>query len=79
MHVGAVVAGIIGRHKFAYDLWGDTVNVASRMESHSMPGRIHVTPAVEQQLRGRYRFAPRGPIELKSIGWMPTFFLLGPA
>jgi class 3 adenylate cyclase len=79
MHSGAVVAGIIGRHKFAYDLWGDAVNLASRMESHALPGRIQVTAAVEERLRGRYRFEPRGPIELKGIGTMATFFLLGPA
>jgi adenylate cyclase len=53
--------------------------MASRMESHSLPGRIQVTAAVEARLRGRYRFEPRGPIELKGIGTMPTFFLLGHA
>jgi adenylate cyclase len=79
VHAGPVVAGIIGRHKFAYDLWGDAVNVASRMESHSVPGRIQVTAAVEERLRQHYRFEPRGPIELKGIGTMPTFFLLGRA
>jgi class 3 adenylate cyclase len=47
------------------------------MESHSLPGRIQVTAAVEERLRGRYRFEPRGPIELKGLGAMPTFFLLG--
>ena len=77
VHAGPVVAGIIGRHKYAYDLWGNAVNVASRMESHSLPGRIQVTAAVEERLRGRYRFEPRGPMVLKGIGTMPTFFLVG--
>ena len=57
---------------------GNAVNVASRMESHSLPGRIQVTAAIEERLRGRYRFEPRGRIALKGIGEMSTFFLVGP-
>ena len=79
LHVGPVVAGVIGRRKFAYDLWGDSVNVASRLEATAEPGRIHVSAAVADALRGRYRLEPRGPVELKGKGSIETFYLLGPA
>ena len=61
--------------KFAYDLWGDTVNTASRMESNSLPGRIHVSEAAHDLLRARYRFESRGTIEVKGKGEMKTYFL----
>ena len=72
---GPVIAGVIGRRKFIYDLWGDTVNTASRMESHGAPGRIHVTAEVERRLRGRYTFDSRGRIAVKGKGPMDTYFL----
>ena len=78
IHVGPVVAGVIGRHKFAYDLWGDSVNVASRLEATAEPGRIHVSAEVADALRGRYRLEPRGTVELKGKGPTETFYLLGP-
>jgi adenylate cyclase len=74
---GPVIAGVIGRRKFIYDLWGDTVNTAGRMEMHGIPCRIQVTAAVEQRLRGRYRFEPRGEVEVKGKGTMTTYLLLG--
>ena len=76
IHTGPLVAGVIGTHKFVYDVWGDSVNTASRMESHSLTGRIHVSDATRRALDGRFRFEPRGPIEVKGKGLMETFFLL---
>jgi guanylate cyclase len=75
---GPVVAGVIGRAKFIYDLWGDTVNTASRMESHAPPGTIHVTSRTHDRLRGRYELRPRGTIEVKGKGPMNPYLLIGP-
>ena len=78
LQVGSVIAGVIGIRKFIYDIWGDTVNTASRLESHGVPGRIHVSDAVFQRLQGRFTFEPRGTIELKGRGPMNTYFLNAP-
>ena len=74
-HVGSAIAGVIGIRKFIYDVWGDTVNAASRLESHGAPGRVHVSDTVFQRLRGSFVFEPRGTIELKGRGPMSTYFL----
>ncbi len=79
LHAGAVVAGVIGKRKFIYDIWGDTVNTASRLESHGEPGKIHVSAAVKERLGGAFTFEPRGEIEIKGKGPMATWFLTGTA
>lgn len=72
---GPVVAGVIGMHKFTYDLWGNTVNVASRMESTGVPGRIHVSPSTAQHLEGHHPLEARGSVSVKGIGEVETFFV----
>jgi len=77
INCGPVVAGVIGTKKFIYDVWGDTVNLAARMESLGVPGRIQVSGAVEERLRRRYTLEARGLVEVKGKGSLPTWFLVG--
>jgi len=77
MHTGPLVAGIIGSKKFAYDLWGDTVNIASRLESHGEAGIIQVSQATADRLKKKFKLEKRGAVTLKNRGEMTTYRLLG--
>ncbi|MEM9116594.1 MAG: adenylate/guanylate cyclase domain-containing protein [Cyanobacteria bacterium P01_F01_bin.56] len=77
INTGSVIAGVIGIKKFSYDLWGDTVNVASRMEAQGQPGKIQVTEATYRRLTGQFQFAPAQEITIKGKGSMRTYYLIG--
>ncbi len=77
INTGIVVAGVIGKKRFIYDLWGDAVNIASRMESHGLPGYIQATSATYERLKDKYLFENRGTIPVKGKGEMTTYFLKG--
>jgi len=75
---GPVMAGVIGRQKFSYDIWGDAVNLAARLENLSHPGRIHICPRCHARLAELFVFESRGLIEVKGVGLQETWFLIGP-
>ena len=77
MHSGDVVAGIIGTHKFVYDIWGDAVNIASRMESHGLPNCIQISAATRLHIHEHFRLEPHGCVNIKGKGPMETFILVG--
>jgi adenylate cyclase len=78
LNSGPVVAGVIGRKRFLYDLWGDAVNVADRMQTHGTPGRIQVTRSTYELLQDEFVLEPRGTIEVRGKGEMETWYLVGP-
>jgi len=75
LHTGPVIAGVVGKRKFTYDIWGDAVNIAARMEEAGEPGRINVSSAVKDRLAGHFELEPRGSIEAKNKGQIEMFFL----
>jgi adenylate cyclase len=77
LHAGPAVAGVIGTTKFAYDVWGDTVNVAARLEAASEPNRIHISGTMAVLLEDRFQLSPRGTVDLKGKGPVETCYLLG--
>jgi len=76
VHSGPVAGGVIGTRKFAYDVWGNTVNIAARLETTGVPGRIHVSEDTKILTEGVFRFEPRGAVELRGLGMMSTYFVL---
>jgi adenylate cyclase len=74
---GPVIAGVIGQKKFAYDVWGDTVNTASRMESQGIPGKIQITRATYELVKNEFKCEVHGPVSVKGKGEMDTWFVVG--
>jgi len=77
IHTGPIVAGVVGLKKFAYDIWGDTVNTAARMEQHSLTGQINVSAETFELVKDKFTFTYRGKIEAKNKGEIDMYFVLG--
>lgn len=77
IHTGPLIAGVVGKTKFAYDIWGDTVNIASRMESGGFAGRLNVSAATAKQISSYFELEPRGKFEVKGVGEVEMFFVNG--
>ena len=75
IHFGEVVTGVIGKHKFAYDLWGAAVNMASRMETTSKPGKIHVSKDLYSFVKDDFKFKKRNEVQLKGVGYVNSYFV----
>jgi class 3 adenylate cyclase len=75
IHTGPVVAGVVGKNKYAYDIWGSTVNIASRMESNGQPGQINISSSVYELVKGNYHCTPRGKIFAKNVGEIDMYFV----
>ncbi|NJL12681.1 MAG: adenylate/guanylate cyclase domain-containing protein [Microscillaceae bacterium] len=78
INTGRLVAGVVGKRKFAYDIWGDTVNLASRMESNGEVGKVNVSEATYQKIKSRFQCLPRGNVEVKGKGAVAMYFVEGP-
>ncbi|HBC76943.1 MAG TPA: hypothetical protein DC017_19260 [Candidatus Wallbacteria bacterium] len=74
VHSGPVIAGVIGRRKMVYDIWGDSVNIASRMESNGAPGKVNISESTYKLLKNRYKCESRGSVEIKGKGAMAMYF-----
>ena len=77
VHSGPVIAGVLGLKKFAYDIWGDAVNTASRMESHGVPGEIQISKETFELVKGRYNCISRGQIDVRGKGTLETYLVRG--
>ena len=75
IHVGPIVAGVVGKKKYAYDIWGSTVNIASRMESNGEPGQINISSATYELIKDEYECTHRGKIYAKNVGDIDMYFL----
>ena len=78
IHTGPVVAGLVGTKKFAYDIWGDTVNVASRMESNGLPGKVNISGGTYEKIKEKFTCTYRGKIEAKNKGLVDMYFVEAP-